>query len=530
MKQAIGLCAVALAAHALLLLNDGIYWDDWLIYPQLAHGEWSSINALIHESGMTQVNAAFLDVFAVAPGGVFAFKLAVFVLICAMGLLIYAIGIEAGLTRLDSWLIAALAIVFPGFQDWVLLVTASSVFDVCLFLAATLLLVRAERAAPLRGLWMRIAAALLFLASFSLSSLLVLYLGALLLLLVLNLRRAGLGDVVRERWKLALGLLALPVAYWEASRLLYEPSGLYLGANSFVSTPSDVLRAMKNFAVRGVFDQLGQALLTLTSPWTLILIAVLAVALAAAWRLRRHPAAEDRRTAAGALVVGLVWLGLAILPYAAVGKYPSVHGWDTRHDVLVGLPLAVVIVSAVRLALPGGARALAGVGLLGVLGVALMSAGIQDYLNLQARWTTDRAVMAALARQPADGHYSVYWVSDGAPGPEDFYRFYEWSAMFGVAYGGESRVGLDGRAYDATFFGQSAFFNARYDLAGFDPRGCQADLVINRGDVNQSNAQTTLEYTMYRLFQPDRLNDYLNGLVTIQVVPHPSPLATDCPS
>jgi hypothetical protein len=54
--------------------------------------------------------------------------------------------------------------------------------------------------------------------------------------------------------------------------------------------------------------------------------------------------------------------------------------------------------------------------------------------------------------------------------------------------------------------------------------------VINRGDVNQSNAQTTLEYTMYRLFQPDRLNDYLTGLVTIQVVPHPSPLATDCPS
>jgi hypothetical protein len=520
--------AVTLVAHGMLLLNDGIYWDDWVIYPHLTGGDWSSINALIHDSGMTQVNATFLDAFAYLPGGVFSVKLAVFALIVAIAWFVYLIGLEAGLGRLEAWLVAALATVFPGFQDWVLLVTASSVFDFALFLAATFLLLRAERAGPARN-WLRATAVIGFVLSFSLSSLLALYLGVLFLLLLVSLRSASAGEHARSRWLYALVLVALPVAFWLASRALYAVNGLYLGANSFVTSPGPIATAAEHFVGNGIAAQARQAAGALLRPWTWPALGLVLVLVALGWRRARAAAAPPSRVVAAGLAVGVLSLGLAILPYAAVGKFPSIHGWETRHDLLVGVPMAVLLVLVVRAVLPAGRPALLGVGLLGVIAVGFVGADIQNYSALQARWADDRAVMLALHNAPASGNYSVYWVSDGAPGPEDFYRFYEWSAMFGQVYGGQTRIGLDTREYDATILTHSEYFIDRFDLASLDPRGCQADLVITNHSATTAGG-TALTYTYYRLFKPAQLNTYLDGLVTVEVRARVSAQGTDCPS
>jgi len=112
-----------LLARGLLLLNDGIYWDDWLLYRHLQGHDWQTIDALVHEAGMTPVNSAFLHLFAYVPGGVFSFKLTVFLLIVAVAWLVYLIGVQVGLNRLTAWCVAALQMVFPGFQDSVVLAT-----------------------------------------------------------------------------------------------------------------------------------------------------------------------------------------------------------------------------------------------------------------------------------------------------------------------------------------------------------------------------------------------------------------------
>jgi hypothetical protein len=527
-RDLVALGVVALFAHGLLLLNDGIYWDDWVIYPHLTGGDWSSINALVRESGMTHVNAAFLELFAYLPGGIFSVRLAVFALIVLIGLFTYLVALEAGLGRLEAQLIAALAVVFPGFQDWVLLVTASSVFDYALFLGSTLLLMRAECAGTRSRPWLRFAAIAGFLFSFSLSSLLALYLGVLVLLLLVSLRTTSLGAVVRTRWLYGIVLIALPVAYWVVSRMLYPVNGLYLGANSFATSPGPVATAIEHFYVNGIADHVRQALAALLRPWTWPLLVALVGGLALAWRRAAWPAGLSGRLAAGGLVIGVVALWLAMLPYALVGKYPSPHGWETRHDLLVAIPLAVTVVLVVRALLQSGRMALIGVGLVSLLAVGFAAAGVQDYAALQARWAVDRAVMARLQSMNGSGNFSVYWVRDAIPGPEPFYRFYEWSAMFREAYGGESRVGLDTRAYDSTFLARSQFFIERYDLAAFDPRGCQADLVITPGRSAATTGQVALMYSYYRLFQPEELPGFLDGLVTVSVSPLVSPLATDC--
>ena len=512
------LLGAVILAHFPLLLNDGLYWDDWLLFRQLQSGDWASVNALVREAGITPFNAAFFDLFAYVPGDVLGFRLVVFGLIVAIAYLTYAIALDVGLPRRPSLLIALLASVFPGFQDWILLATASSVMDYAVFLAATLLLVRAERQGPAAALAARVAAVVLFLLSFSFNSLLTLYFASLLVLLLVIWRAGGVDALRRRRLYLA-GLLIPPFAYWWLARTLFVPSGLYANYNAITASPRVLAHGFKGFLVNGILEQLAQTL-TLVSRWP-VWAAVALVAAAAAllsYRALREPPTLPAQWTAS-LAVGATALFLAVLPYAAVDKFPSVHGWDTRHDLLIALPLAVVGVMAIEAIAASLKVAWLGAAFVIAVSAVLALAGLQDYAALQARWATDVSVMQQLRRTDGSGRYSVFWVEDQAPGPEDFYRFYEWSAMLGDVYGGPSHVGLDTRAYDASFLGQSQFFTARYDLSGFDPNGCQADLTIERGADYTGRTQVAATYLFYRVFEPDKLSDYLNHLVVINLTP-----------
>ena len=512
------LFGAVILAHFPLLLNDGLYWDDWLLFRQLQGHDWASVDSLVREAGVTPFNAAFFDAFAYLPGGVLGFRLVVFVLIVAIAWLVYAIAVEAGLTRRASLVIALLTSVFPGFQDWVLLATAASVLDYAVFLGGTFLLVRAERQGQAAAAAMRAVAIGLFVLSFSFNSLLTIYLGSLVLL-VLVIARSGQINAVRRRWMYLAGLCLVPFVYWWVAQRLFSPSGLYAGYNAITAAPPLIAKGYGEFLSNGILAQFAQALTLASTPPGLALVALATVAaLGLSYRAVREPSLRRVQWISG-LALGAIALVLAILPYAAVEKFPSVHGWDTRQDLLIALPLAVVGVMTVEAVAAPLKLAWVGTAFVIVVSAALALAGLQDYAALQARWATDASVMQQLKHTDGSGRFAVYWVHEGTPGSEDFYRFYEWSAMLGDVYGGQTRVGLDTRAYDAGFLGESQFFNDRYDLSGFDPNGCQADLTIKPGANYKGRAQVAVTYVFYRLFEPGRLNAYLDDLVVVDLTP-----------
>ena len=47
-----GLFLILLACHGLLLLNDGIYWDDWLTLGYIRNDDWQSISDQTSEMGL----------------------------------------------------------------------------------------------------------------------------------------------------------------------------------------------------------------------------------------------------------------------------------------------------------------------------------------------------------------------------------------------------------------------------------------------------------------------------------------------
>jgi hypothetical protein len=341
-------------------------------------------------------------------------------------------------------------------------------------------------------------------------------------------RSSSIRELIRRRWLYAATLLAIPFAYWEVSQRLLKPSGLFAGFNTIAVHPSTIARSFKQFAVNGVIQQLHQSLAALARPWPWPLAAALVLVVALAWTRLPRDRFGARRQALLGVCLGLVIAGLAVLPYAVVGDYPSIHGWDTRHDLLLGPPVAALLVMGSRLVAPSGRAAHVAMALLAVLAAGFSAAGIQDYAALQARWATDRAVTNQLAANVSAGDFSVYRVRDGAPGPEDFYRFYEWSAMLGLVYGDQSRIGLDSRAYDVGFLDKQQFFTDRYDLAHLDPQGCEAALTILRGSSAPDPAHVAFSYTWTRLFSPGSLSTYLETLATVQVTAQPAAQATRC--
>ena len=46
------IAAVALLCHGLLLLNDGTYWDDWLLKSYLVESNWDALHDMATEMGL----------------------------------------------------------------------------------------------------------------------------------------------------------------------------------------------------------------------------------------------------------------------------------------------------------------------------------------------------------------------------------------------------------------------------------------------------------------------------------------------
>jgi hypothetical protein len=269
------------------------------------------------------------------------------------------------------------------------------------------------------------------------------------------------------------------------------------------------------------------------------------IVLASVWATRRRrpaalPTSETAdlrrpKTGAGLVIVfgALLFVGAAFA-YVAVGLAPSTAGWSTRHALLLGLPMAIIIVGFLRL-IPARFRVAAPyVGASLVLAFTLST--IRFYAAWQARWAKDRAILAGLASATWLKPYSVYWIDDQFPlGGEPGRGTYEWASMFRTVWGGQSRIGLElqrASETDSTYRlgATSRYYIADYNLGNYDPKGPQVLLTIKPIMYRYSDSQLTRRYLFFRFRDAIRHDDefgiFLRSLARIEA--RPIPETGDC--
>ena len=520
---------IMLVGHGLLLLNDGVYWDDWLYYDALIHKQPQLLQETFNEIGfpLTGYVHQFLGLF---PDFLLAYKIFIFVTLFLTAILIYKILEKSALvSRADNLLIVSITLLYPAFRARGLITLAPREFWDLLFFLGFFLSMRAEETTARRRVFYRVAALLCFYFSFTENILLPLYFGFLLLATYLYYERPP--EVKRRSFKSFLlrhlDYLLLPLLFWVIKQKFFVPYGPYAGYGSF-----DVFAAgfyFIEYIIYGVFLPFIYSFLLVKS--FIVGGVILALILAwVFWRFKnRLTSRHIPRSAARALLVfGIVWFGLAIFPFAVTAKDADPGFFSSRNLILVPFPMALILVSLTRLISQASHRSsrLLYIGLCWLI-VIFGAVTINDYVSLEARWIKDRSVMVNLTNNDLARRTSVFAVSDHFPSDlNEPHRFYEWAFMFRSIWGGESRIGLDASVDVDSFLAENTeFFTAQYGLVDFNPSGCRASLTINSGQpVGKFNLFAGYLYN--RFLQPDRLDQFLSQVTTIDLKPIESPNTT----
>ena len=399
----------------------------------------------------------------------------------------------------------------------------------CLFLLASLLAIKYEKKDGNFHYFLRLCSLVLFVLCFEVNSLLVFYFGFFFILVFYiqrSLRLSSVKDVFTKIVLRRLDYLLLPFLYWAIIRAAFPSYGLYADYNQIAFSPLRIIFEYILFAKNAVYAQLNGALVNLINMPVLLLIGLLAAyCIYTIFHLNDKVFFEQKLKPYSLLFFFFMLLLLGIFPYAAVGKAPSIQGWNTRHALLIALPMAIIVVGLIRIFFSNKKGIISNMGFsfLVVMVLAFTLSTITYYISWQARWAKDRSIMVNLSRLNNIEGISIFWINDQFPlGGENNYRFYEWSTMFKTVWGDESRIGLDLRRYTSRFLVDGKrYFIKFYNLSDFNPDGRQAVLTIRSGSRKYRDLGLSIRYLYYKYFRQNRLKEFLSEVTDLGIKPMP---------
>jgi hypothetical protein len=520
------LCALALATYGLILLNDGLYYSDsWSLYVQLVERKFDILSQfrLSYGQPFNVVLNRFLALFA-SP--ISAAMILAFVCQIAYAWCVYRVA-RYFVAEREALLIAALTLIYPAYQFSIDIEHLYHLVGRALFGVGAVAIFANEAVPRLRT---RVIAWLAFLLSYAVGSLLFFHYAVVLLLWLFASRGKSVFDVGRlARWCVRRAdLLALPALYWLVTRTLWPTPGYNQPELRYLLD----LQYWRTFIENGIYQPFTWALdlLPFIVPFALLALLIQPQFSRAASAI--HPTSDHRAQ----LLIGLVLLFLAVFPYMAVGKPPQPHGYTTRSSLLLGAPMALIVVACWRIIFAESSGAISRLGRFVMLMLVLgfVAVNVDNNLYWLSRWAKDRAIMTQLADQPRARAASIIEVTDkfelqdreSAVTRTRFY--YEWNWMFHLAFGDDkNRLGLENRTLESVLdeingeLPTHPFYAAGTNMDRFDANGCRVALTINAGAgaYERGKIGLTLRYLYYRTFAPAELQSFLRGLVNLQVAP-----------
>lgn len=505
----------ALAWGVILLVPGSLFWDDWVTVG-------GDVVSLYRDLGLPWVGYLANAISAVGP---VAFKIvgvacAVIVALAARGVAARGLGLDAS----QTWIVAALVALLPfNVARASVAVLSTYSISLALFFVAWWMLVAAGR----RRVWTAVAAVLLLL-SFTTGSLLpfVAVPVAHLALLELDRGRGFWRGVLRFAGRYWYVLIT-PVVFWVIRTLFLTPRGVYADYNSFIawSWPLSlvaigsallilapvagavllVLRIIRRAPSRildittGVLGGLGTLAIAAIvwiargaiSPGAIVIPALLAVAglaLVVVSLAAIRGAAHAHVGRAGFLAAaGLVIVPLGALPYLLVGKIPNFIDWETRHQLLLPVGAAVLLLAGI-VAVDGAGRTavarVAGFVAVGVSAAAVLGSGV----TLVADWNKQQQVIDALADVDELRDASTVVVIDETIawnyGARQL-RFYEPIGWLHAAFGDRTRFAIDSSEVltaEAGGFNDLYDEGVRYGFQDWDDEGPVAGMLISARD------------------------------------------------
>lgn len=508
-------------AYGLMLFNHGIYWDDWV---------WIDLQPHLIKSSMSQLGYPFLaDIHLfLQRDGVFAYRMLTFACYLAAAIALYGI-----LTRIPSFsrtqrlFLTLIFAVFPVNGARILIATVHYAIAYAGFFLACYAFVSYRGS---RHLMVGIAAWLLFFASAYLVNSLLVFYGILpIYLLYLGIKEQ---TSLRGWCTLALSsfpFLILPALVFLAKHLWGKPHGLYEGYNTISLSNSLISWAGIEEATQGTLIEPIRLAFTASESEKWLAGIVIAVGLSLtiwAWMAFRGRSEKEKRktrllASSSNVLIAIAMLVLAVFPYLVVGKMPAVYSWETRHQMLVPLGAAWMLVSFSSLV--GRITRLPIAPILALACGVFAAGNLRDNVVYIRDAFKQDSLMLALAQNPdlRAGNDKVYLMRDTTTDLSWSGRcmyFYEYAGMFNRIFHEQSRLPIGScelGAYDAIRHG----FTASYHLGEVKPGLPTEEVIIERAGYPLS-LNNTLRLLKQSYFEPNDFEMNLRNIVNVRVVPY----------
>ncbi len=411
----------------LLLINFGVFWDDWVLYNMSP----TIILDTFNQAGSVWVG--YFHNFLLSIGNsITSYRILTFTAYFLSAVFLYFILYTIDeIDRFDRLLIVIFFAILPFNSARIALINTPSAFFHFLFWLGFLFLSLYLKD---KKKVLRIIALIFFFLSFSLSSLLVFYAIVILYIAYFEFYRPSSNTSIIKKFVKYSDFIILPVIYWVIKTVCFKPYGLYAGYNTLtLEKLYGVPELLRLSFVTSFIEPLKQSF-KINSTISLIILGIVIFFLL---KNKYSQKADDKRFLF--FYFGWFLFFLAVFPYNAVGQIPSLGDWNSRFQILLPLSVSLILIYGIRLFIPTERIQKLTYSLL--ISSFLLS-NISYYIDFQKDWYKQVSLIENFKNSEIMKENTSIQFDDKIKdlnANQRIYRYYEYAGQMKLAFGEETR-------------------------------------------------------------------------------------------
>lgn len=512
-------------AHGLLLVNTGIYWDDWTIVgvdPQTVLDIFNQTRT----PWAGQMHSFLLSL---------SYGLPIYRAIVFLSFLLSSLLVNAILSSIDSidrnnrLILVLFFSLFPVNSARVAIINAPYAITYLLFFLGFWVLTKYVN----KGfILLRIISLLLFLLSFTTNSLLFLY---AIVIVYLSYQHISINSVVLLLKKIMLSyfdFIAAPIVFWVVKVTLLRPYGVYANYNSinvknlFRAFPRSLALFYSSFVE--VIDE--SIRFAVDAPSMTFILSILLMLF-----LKRKilvPNDHESKKHVWLMMVGICCFFLAVFPYLSVGKIPTLYTWDSRHQLLIPLGASFLLTYGLNvifqyLCVDDRYKYL----IFSFLTVSFICFNINRYISMEKDWYKHVSLVENFKSIDKIRSNTTFYFDDKTielNATKKDYAWYEYTGLMKMAFGDETRFGSPKKSFNEDMLRVKNWYgsknsNAKMDfliarnIRNYRPHDSECEVIITKGE-RQLQDNEVLGYISDKFFRRSKFIEKVKELFTIQVV------------
>lgn len=514
----------------LMVVNDGAFWDDWMPYNEGAEELLPKI--------YTQTSRAWFGYFmyfllSVQKSFIFP-RIVIFIsYLIPVFAVNYVLSKIKEIEALDRFFIVAMFALFPVNSARIAVVNMVYAMSYLLFFTGLCLVVKYKEGGKLLY---RLLALPVFFLSFFTNSLLVYYYATVMVYLIYSERRSFSFRRFFARYP---DMLALPVVFWVYKSLFFSPYGeLYEKYNriTFHGALSSLLNMREAIsAASAAFFEVIEMSIGNLLPFNifnsfLFFLVLLASAVSYKMLVKRLPFSEKGRYDGLIFIYGLVLFAAAVFPYLAVGKMPDLYDWNSRHQLLVPLGAAIIIVYGLKLFLNELRHFVrresvihhARLFIMVFLAVSFTVANMVFFVDYQRDWFKQVALMEKMRESDVISKNTTFLFEDHTKALDAnrrAYRFYEYTSMMKCVFGNEQRFGAEMDSFKKKFGGDIENYRRYIEIPQLSIRDYivkepEYRVIIDHGSYSLTPLNT-FKFMYWKVFDREKYFDVLDRTLAL---------------